>query len=66
MFCALQVPFAVEMHNNYVLGNSNASLFATDTPRGPFGDTAPLQPEANGLNQPRSPTSAARAAWPPA
>lgn len=28
--CALEVPLAVEMQNNYVLGNFNASLFATE------------------------------------
>jgi len=28
--CALQVPLAVEMQNTYVLGNFNASLFATE------------------------------------
>ena len=28
--CALEVPLAVEMQNNYALGNFNASLFATE------------------------------------
>jgi hypothetical protein len=28
--CALELPLAVEMQNNYVLGNFNASLFATE------------------------------------
>jgi hypothetical protein len=28
--CALEYPLAVEMQNNYVLGNFNASLFATE------------------------------------